>query len=421
MFTYEFIYIVTNILYILTTDKFFKIFFDKNECNILVKKLIYIAFFISLSGIIFITRVPIVMLSINIFFLILISLSYKSSFQKKIYAVSFVYSIGFVIEIISATIFGVFNNSMFIDSTFNSISILIFIRLISFVIAHLISKYKKILGKEYNIPTIYYLSFLIILFGTLYLFISQIENNVSLNSVVISGLVLIAVNLTMIMIDEKIYNSIILENETRLLKINNDSLRNQMEIINQSNEKIRVLKHDFKDHLIMLSNFYASNNIEEIQTYVNKLLGDIDNENFSNSNNFIVDSIINFKLSSIKNSDIKISVDVNVPITLDVLAHDLTSILSNLLENAIYSCEKSKNKTLDIKINSKFGNLIIVVVNSYDGNIIVENGEFKTTKIFKTGHGLGLTSVRNTLAKYNGEIRIDYTSDIFKVSIILPI
>lgn len=120
-----------------------------------------------------------------------------------------------------------------------------------------------------------------------------------------------------------------------MLNSHNMALQNQMEIINQSTEAIRILKHDFKDHLIMLSHLYKSDKTEEIEPYINNLLGNTDNKSFANSNNFIIDSVVNFKLGSIKNNDINLSLSINVPIMVNILAYDLTVVLSNLLDNAI--------------------------------------------------------------------------------------
>lgn len=418
---YELIYILTNIIYVLTINKLFTIFFYKESCNLKVKNLVCFLYLITLGVIIFITRIPIIMLFVNILFLFLISLSYKSSFQKKIFSISFIYSIVLIIELISSASFGFFELSGLKDSTFNSVYILIFTRIISLVIVYLISKYKNSLKSEYNIPKIYYLAFFIILFGTLYLFVFGLDNqNITMKHIIISGSVLILVNITMIFIDEKIYKSIIIENEKSILKQQNEALQNQMEIINQSSENIRLLKHDFKNHILMLENLYKGDKSDEINIYINNLLGSIEKETFSNTNNFVIDSILNFKMRSIKNSDIKLSMDINVPITINILAHDLTTILANLLDNAITACENSKDKILNIKINSKMNNLIILINNSYDGKIICENGKFKTTKIYKSGHGLGLTSVKKILEKYDGEMRINYTSDTFSTSVIIP-
>ncbi len=418
---YEIVYILTNMLYIFAIYKAFQIFFYEKTCNKKMKIIILLAYFIGLSLIIFITRWPIIMLVLNLFFLFAISLTYKSSFQKKMLSISSIYSIILIIELFSVLIFGFFDLSGTKDSTINSASILIFTRIITLVLVYLMHRYINALRKEYTIPKIYYLAYFLVLFGSLYLFTFGLSNeNITLNHIIISGAILITVNVTMILIDEKIYNAIIMEHEQNILRQHNVALENQMEIINQSTEAIRLLKHDFKNHLTMLSNLYMNEKQEEIQPYINAVLGNIENDVFSNSGNFIIDSIINFKLQSIKNSNVKLAIRINVPITINILAHDLTAILGNLLDNAITACKKSDEKILEIKIRSKMDNLIILINNSYDGKIINKNRKLKTRKNDKDKHGLGITSIKKTLEKYGGEIRIDYTSNMFSVSIVIP-
>lgn len=418
--TYETIYIFTNLIYVFTISNFFKIFFDDKSCN---KKLLYgllPLYFIVVSVMIFITRIPVIMLATNVIFLFLISLSYKSSFQKKLMCISFIYVTGVIIELLSVAFFGYFEFSGIKDSTFNSIAVLIFIRVVTLIIVYIISQYKSSLSNNYNIPKIYYIAFFIILFGTLYLFMSQLSNdNITINHIIISGIILIVVNLTMIVIDEKIYKIIILENDKILLMNHNEALKSQMELINQSSEVVRLLKHDMKDHIMMLSNLFKKGNVDEIDIYIETLLGNIENSQFANSYNYVIDSIINFKLGSIDTTNINISINISVPTTLEIISYDLTVILSNLLDNAITACEKSIEKYLEIKISYNMGNLIILIKNSYNGDLILEDGKLKTTKLYNSNHGLGLISVRKIVEKYNGEINIDYTCNSFFVSIVL--
>lgn len=421
MTSYEVVYIFTNTIYLLTIYNLFDIFFDDDSCCLKERKIVYILYFIVLSVVFFISRLPVLTLIINMTFLFLISLCYKSSFQKKLFSISFIYSTGILIEIIASIFFGFFELSGLREPSFNSISVLIFTRVFTLIVVYLIKKYTIILKKDYPIPKIYYLEFFVILFGTLYLFITQLTNDdITLSHIMISGFVLILVNVTIIIIDEKIYTSIIIEYRQKTLKQHNDALENQMELLYQSSEAIRILKHDFKNHLVMLSNLYKNGHICEIDIYIHSLLGDIDNQVIANSNNFVIDSILNFKLNSIKTSDIKINLDLSVPVTINILAHDLTAIITNLLDNAITACEKSKEKTLDIKINCNVGNLIILINNSYNGRIIEENGMFKTTNIFGSNHGFGIKSVKHILKKYDGDFRTDYTSNMFYVSVIIP-
>lgn len=214
MSAYEIVYILTNILYLFAINKMLNFMFDKEECIEKSKKIIFILYYVILSGLIFITRVPIAIFAINIVFLSLLTLCYKSSVQRKIMSVVLIYSVGLVIELISSAILGFVEFSGFKDSTCNSITIIIFVRVVTLVVVYLITRYKKSLKNSYKIPKVYYLTFATVLFGTLYLFIAQLESqSLTISKLVISGTILIIVNVTMIIIDDKIYNSIVTENE----------------------------------------------------------------------------------------------------------------------------------------------------------------------------------------------------------------
>lgn len=421
MLNYEIIHIVTNTIFTFAIYKFFYIFFDEDAYNKGLEKLSYILYFILSSISVFVTRVPINTLVFTLIFLFAISLNYKSSLQKKIIFSSFIYSILFVIEIITSVSIGFLDISAIQNSSFDSSVGLILIRTITMIVAYLISRYKMSIKKDFSIPKIYYLAFAIVLLGTLYLFVTSLENSkITLYNVIISGVILIAVNITMILIDEKIYNSIIAVNEKNILKQQNIAYENQTEIINQSIKSIESLKHDMKNHLMMLNEMYASNKKDEIESYIGKILDEIDNEVFSQSNNFVIDSMINFKLRKLQNTDTKIYMDINVPESINILAYDITVILGNLLDNAITAILQSKNKKLDLQISCSMSNLIILMDNSFSGNLIIEKGKFKSTKSFKENHGMGLANVEKSLENYRGEIRTEYTSEIFSVFVIIP-
>ncbi|MFI3115517.1 MAG: GHKL domain-containing protein [Clostridia bacterium] len=418
-------FILTNIVYLFVVEQFYEVILGKNNFNKAIKFIIYFSYYITLSHVIFTINVPISVPLVNIFFLWLISLTYKTSFQMKLITISIIYVSGIIIELVSILVIclAIFGNLDLIsleNNDFASISTLILPRLISFILIYIISLCKLRLSENHYLPKLYYLGYAVILFGSLYLFISSISNDIStINQLIINGIILIFINITMITLDEKIYNGIVIKSEKELLLQHNEALRSQMKLINQSTEMIRVLKHDYHNHLCMLSNLHQTKKFDESLLYINNLIDvtQID----SISNHFIIDSILNFKFSQTENKDINLNLDINVPVNLDILDHDLTSVLSNLLDNAIYSCKKTEEKTIDIKISINMDNLIICIKNSYNGEINQKNNNFFTTKPNAENHGFGLTSINNVLKKYDGEMIIEYTNDVFSSFVVIPI
>lgn len=95
--------------------------------------------------------------------------------------------------------------------------------------------------------------------------------------------------------------------------------------------------------------------------------------------------------------------------TLTISGADICLILGNLLENAVEAAEKAKKKKY-IKIQMKYdrGNLLIFLMNSYQGRLIkMKDKRLKSTKSDAGNHGVGLPSVYRAVAKYNGTVTVD--------------
>lgn len=421
MIGYELVHIVTNAIFVFAIYKLFHSFFFEEIYNKKIEWVSYILYYFFSSGIILITKLPLLLLVFTISFMFMLSLNYKSSIQKKIIVSFFIYTILFVIEIVISVGLGFIDFSAIKNSTFDSVIGLILIRTTTMIVAYLLNKYKSAANKDYQLPKIYYLTFSIILIGTLYLFANSLENaSLTLHNVIVSGAILIIVNITMIIIDEKIYKSIIISNEKNILQQQNVFYENQAEIINQSTESIRALKHDMKNHFLMLNEMFKNDKKIEIEKYIKNILNDIDGGMFSQSNNFVVDSIINFKLAKLQDINVELNIDINVPQVIHITPYDMTVLLGNLLDNSISALLKCKKRELNLRISCSMGNLIILISNTYEGNVIFKNEKFLTTKSSKENHGIGLGNVNKVIEKYDGEIRIEYTDNMFLVDVLIP-
>lgn len=182
-----------------------------------------------------------------------------------------------------------------------------------------------------------------------------------------------------------------------------------------------LIRHDIKNHLFALKSLYEKGDIDSFKDYFNCILSNIDmEEKLCNSGNIIVDSMINYKLKGVANTDI--SVDVFIPEKLDISDMDITVILGNLLDNALRAIKKVKERgeesKLHLNLNYTKGRLILRIENSYL-NVNLVRGNFLTTKKDKKGHGLGLESVKEVLSKYDGVLQITCDKGIFIVEAVL--
>ncbi len=418
---YEIAHVLTSAVFVYAHYLLLESFLGNEVHDKNLKNIEYITFFITSTLIIFVTRVPIIMFLHNMFFLFIISLNYKASMQRKIVGTTFAYGIGVIVEIIISISFSYTNIQGLSDSEFNSVIGLIIIRVALLIIAYLLNRFASVLSKSLEIPKAYYFMFAFISLGTIYLFLNGlIKSDLNMYNVLCSSVILCGINILMIVMDEKIYKSIILSKDKEKLHQQNIAYENQNNLINQTNARIKMLEHDMKNHLEILSKMYEEDRKDKIEEYTKSIIGKLNSKSICNSNNFVIDSIVNFKLATLDDK-VKLKVDICIPYTLNILAVDLTTILGNFLDNAITGVTNAKEKIIDLEISYKKENLIIILKNSFDGKLIEDNGKFKTTKVYKSKHGIGIGSVEETLETYGGSIDIEHTSNMFSVAIIIPL
>ena len=211
------------------------------------------------------------------------------------------------------------------------------------------------------------------------------------------------------------------ENET--LKREVQVYTNQIGIILQNEEHIKLLKHDMKHHLNELKLLAAKHETSDILEYLEDMEVFMQNpDEIVTSGNVEIDSLLNYMLKKAKKSLRAINAKIQIP---EEISHsfDINIILGNLLENAIEAAEKTEEKMLNIEIGLKQGVLKIKVENSFSGTWIpkkiVEKGMFFSTKGNQKKHGFGLKSVRKIVEKYHGIMEIYPQGQYFCVKVIL--
>lgn len=189
-------------------------------------------------------------------------------------------------------------------------------------------------------------------------------------------------------------------------------------IIEQSNKDMRVFAHDIKNHLIQIRNMETK---EECDTYIDKLLPNIEKFTYTGiSKNKMLDLIINKYMTLCDNKRIQFNIDVKTANLNYIDDLDLSTLLNNLLDNAIEAAEKSDNGYINVNIFSKnelYDGLIIK--NSCIVSPIIEKSKLITTKENKSLHGLGSSSINKVIKKYNAvyDWKYDQSQNIFETDI----
>ncbi len=367
------------------------------------------------------TAPPILNLVNLYFWLSFIGLYHPHSATRR-FSVSFIIIlIHLTSETVTCALFDYLTLDFFSINSFDSPVLLVLIRVTTMVAVCLIYKFMHTKKNDFSISGFYYLLHLYLLICLLYLYIQSLDGKelVSIN-VLINSAVLVSIVVVSVLAEKKIHDSIMVHSEKKLLEEQNLSFLNQKEVIDQSTAIVSSVKHDMKNHIFSL--MLLLEEPESAKIYAKNLLDSIDDSSLlCSSKNFIIDSIVNFKLQNLEEQGVNLTVDVFAPKELNMLAYDLTIILANILDNAVTATlEGEKNRFISLRINYNKNYLIIALRNSYSGVLNIQNGELKSTKQAKTNHGIGIKNVKQAVERYGGILDIQY-DDTFQVAISIPL
>ena len=191
------------------------------------------------------------------------------------------------------------------------------------------------------------------------------------------------------------------------------------EEIKRMQEQSRRLKHDMKNHTMVMISFFEKNQIKEAKAYAGDILDKLNKMyTYVNVGNSLMNYIINNKLSKAKEDGIDIKAQIENLSFEYIETIDFSALLNNVIDNAITAANNSKSKYLEVSIYSNKGMDIITVKNSIDESVLEINPDLTTTKK-ETGHGLGIKQIRAIIEKYNGDIDIYEKDGCFIISIML--
>lgn len=189
--------------------------------------------------------------------------------------------------------------------------------------------------------------------------------------------------------------------------------------VQESLSTLSLLRHDFKNHLILLQGYASSGRLDELQNHINRLYDELAPTVLIETPSAVLSAIINAKNEDCKRKGISFTFEQHFS---DIYFDEfhLITIFSNLLDNAITAAAKCEDGFIHLKITTLDSYLEIDCVNSHIETITKQGNRFLTTKNQKEIHGLGIKSMTQSVEKLRGEMQIDYTMDTFHVNILMP-
>lgn len=212
------------------------------------------------------------------------------------------------------------------------------------------------------------------------------------------------------------------ERENQLIQMNYRLLERQLEILEESLESGRRLRHDIRHHNAVMAECLRRGETEELLQYLKEYDRETD-QGIPKTicANTAVNNILSAYTRKAENEQIKVTLDVELGKDLAVPSIDLVAILANAYENAIYACmevkkyQKERERFIDLMLKKRKNRLIISCSNTCRKETTLKDGKPKNEF---TG-GVGVSSIIRTAKKYNGEYDFKNDGGVFTFRLIM--
>lgn len=209
------------------------------------------------------------------------------------------------------------------------------------------------------------------------------------------------------------------EQRSHILEMQREQYKREIEAQKRSANALSLLRHDMRHFCTTISAYIDSGEYDKAKEYIGDIISYVDK---TAMHKFCKNEIVNMILSSYENVmeenliDFKTSICISEE--LPVSDVDLTSILSNALENAIHAVlpMETENRHITLHLRMDDGKLLITLKNTFAEKPVLTDGIPHSSK---EGHGFGTQSIRYVTEKLKGNCQFSVKDDWFILRIVL--
>ena len=195
--------------------------------------------------------------------------------------------------------------------------------------------------------------------------------------------------------------------------------KKEIEAIKRSEHSIAILRHDMRHFLASLSVLIENGETEKAQEYIS---GIINSTEKTVNKRYCTNDTVNMILSSyediISENRIDFRYTLRLPKELPFSDVDITSVLSNAMENAIHAVLplREEERIIELSVIEKNEKILMSLSNTYAVKPRMSDG-FPVTD--DKNHGFGTQSIRYAIENMNGNCQFSVTDSRFVLQIVL--
>ncbi len=191
--------------------------------------------------------------------------------------------------------------------------------------------------------------------------------------------------------------------QAQLLSREAGALHDYASLIEESNEKIRILHHDMHHHISMLRALLESGNTEEARKLLQTQEDLLDTTRLTTYSDYpLINAVLSIYIGQAKANHIAFSQVLNLPENMKTNCENIATLLANLMENAIHASlnQPKEARQIELQLQCRKDKFVLMVSNRFDGELkLGEDG--LPLPSGRPGHGIGLVSLRAFLRDYH--------------------
>lgn len=210
-----------------------------------------------------------------------------------------------------------------------------------------------------------------------------------------------------------------IESRNMLMRLRQEQSEREVKALQQNERTAALLRHDMLHFLNNVSIFIEKGELTEAQEYIQTVIQTTRNTTAKKyCSNKMVNMILTSYGETFEENEINFSCTVNIPEELSISDVDITSILSNALENSLHAVMSpdSASRIIELSIMQKGEKLLIRLANSYGKKPQMKEG-FPVTE--QKGHGFGTQSIRYTVERLHGNCMFSVNEKRFVLQIVV--
>lgn len=347
-----------------------------------------------------------------------ISYQYSEVAKRKVYAAALSFVLIYICEMVSGLTFSGKLDACIISYGSPDLAALITSKLLLFSIVLFICRLKK---KHNGLSAPIELSAIMLIpVSTAALEVIVIRFVQSMPVIIMSVIMIIILNIIVFALYDNLEKNYIRKIELSNAEQEKEIYYNQCKTIMHANESLKQFRHDINNQLQTINILLDNGNLSELKNHIDNLMSEKSEVTSYYTGNIVVDGLLSYKLEKMKACGATIETSLEIPQQPFMNSKDMTIILGNLLDNSLDAIRlMKKEKYCFIQMKYSKSCLLICIRNTYENSIEVKDGDIISSKNRSDAHGIGLSSIKSIVDKYNGHFDISYNEQFFTAKVIL--